>query len=56
MAHTGRILRARILEKSPDRVQVLRKFIRQFSLPSWDVSRAAEVQADLQLLDDFRPR
>lgn len=42
----------RILEKAPDRVQVLKKFIRQLSLP-WDTSRAAEVQANLHLLDDF---
>jgi hypothetical protein len=42
----------RILEKSPDRVQVLRKFIRQFRLPGWDAPRTAEVQSDLQLLDE----
>jgi hypothetical protein len=42
----------RILEKAPDRVQVLKKFIRQLSSP-WDPSRAAEVQANLHLLDDF---
>ena len=43
----------KILEKSPDRVRVLQKFIRQFSLPGWDLSRAAEVQTNSQLLDDF---
>ena len=43
----------RILGKSPDRVQVLRKFIRQFSLPGWDASRAAEVQSKLRLLDEM---
>jgi hypothetical protein len=43
----------RILEKSPDRVQVLRKFIGQFSLPGRDVSRAAEVQSNLRLLDEM---
>jgi Biotin-lipoyl like len=43
----------KILEKSPDRVRVLQKFIQQFSLPGWDLSRAAEVQANLRLLDDF---
>jgi hypothetical protein len=43
----------KILENSPDRVRVLQKFIRQFSLPGWDLSRAAEVQTNLQLLDDF---
>jgi hypothetical protein len=42
-----------VLEKSPDRVQTLRKFIRQFSLPGWDVSRAAEVQLNLRLLDEM---
>ena len=42
----------RVLEKAPDRVQVLKKFIRQLSLP-WDPSRAEEVQANLHLLDDF---
>src|SRR5215471_4357795 len=43
----------RILTKSTDRVQVLRKFIQQFSLPGWDASRAAEVQSKLQLLDEM---
>ena len=43
----------RILEKSPDRVEVLRKFMRQFSLPGWDASRAAEVQSNLRLLDEM---
>jgi hypothetical protein len=43
----------KILENSPDRVRVLQKFIRQFSLPGWDLSRAAEVQTNLQLLADF---
>ena len=42
-------LALKILEKSPDRVRVLQKFIRQFSLPGWDLSRGAEVQANLQL-------
>lgn len=46
-------LALKILEKSPDRVRVLQKFIRQFSLPGWDLSRAAEVQANLRLLDDM---
>jgi hypothetical protein len=44
----------KILKKSPDRVEVLKKFIRQFSLPGWDASRAAEgVQSNLSLLDDM---
>ncbi len=42
-----------VLEKPPDRVQVLRKFIRQFSLPGWDVSRVAEVQSNLRLLNQM---
>ncbi|GAC1435635.1 MAG: hypothetical protein NVS1B11_24370 [Terriglobales bacterium] len=45
----------RVLEKAPDRGQVLKKFIRQLSLP-WDPSRAEEVQANLHLLDDFACR
>ncbi len=43
----------KILEKSPDRVQVLRKFIQQFSLPGSDASQAAEVQSNLRLLDEM---
>ncbi len=43
----------RVLEKSPDRVRVLQRFIRQFSLPVWEVSRAAEVQSNLRLLDEM---
>jgi hypothetical protein len=43
----------RVLEQPPDRVQALRTFIRQFSLPGWDVSRAAEVQSNLRLLDEM---
>jgi hypothetical protein len=43
----------RILEKSPDRIRVLQKFIRQFSLPGWDMSRATEVQSSLRLLDEM---
>jgi hypothetical protein len=43
----------RILKKSPDRVQVLKRFIRQFSLPGWDTSRAAEVQSNLRLFDEM---
>ena len=53
MAHTGRTLHLKFLEKSPDRVRVLQKFIRQFSLPGWDLSRAADVHANLRLLDDM---
>lgn len=43
----------RILEKSPDRVQVLKKFIRQFSASGWDMSRATEVESNLRLLDEM---
>jgi len=43
----------RILTKSADRVEVLKEFIRQFSLPVWDTSRAAEVQSNLRLLDEM---
>ncbi|MBI3476657.1 MAG: hypothetical protein HY010_13070 [Acidobacteria bacterium] len=43
----------KILEKSPDRPRVLQKFIRQFSLPGWDSSKAAEVQSNLRLLDEM---
>src|ERR1700721_3885484 len=46
-------LARRILERAPDRVQVLKKFIRQFSLPGWDASRAEEVQSNLRLLDEM---
>lgn len=43
----------KILEKSSDRVQVLKTFIRQFSLPCWDAPRTGEAQADLRLLDEM---
>jgi hypothetical protein len=43
----------KILEKSPDRVRILQEFIRQFSMPYWDVSRAEEVQSNLRLLDEM---
>lgn len=41
------------IDKSPDRVQVLRKFIRQFHLPAWDAPPAESGQSDLRLLDDL---
>ena len=43
----------KILGRSPDRIQVLRKFIRQFSLPGWDASRAKEADSNLRLLDEL---
>jgi hypothetical protein len=42
-----------ILKKSPDRVHVLKKFVRQFNLPGWGMSQAAEGQSDLGLLDEM---
>ncbi|HEY6764671.1 MAG TPA: hypothetical protein VI386_07860 [Candidatus Sulfotelmatobacter sp.] len=41
------------IDKSPDRVQVLRKFIRQFRLPAWDAPPAENAPSDLRLLDDL---
>ncbi len=43
----------RTIEKSPDRVQVIRKFIRQFRLPAWDAPPSESAQSDLRLLDDL---
>jgi hypothetical protein len=43
----------KIIDKSPDRVQVLRKFIRQFRLPGWDAPPSESGQSDLRLLDDL---
>jgi hypothetical protein len=43
----------RILEKAPDRIQVLRKFIQQFSSQGWDASRVSEVELNLALLDEI---
>lgn len=43
----------RLLEKAPDRVAVLKQFIRQFSPMSWAGSRAAIVAANTKLLDEL---
>jgi hypothetical protein len=43
----------RVLERSPDRIHVLRKFISQFQLPGRDILQAAEVESDLRLLDEM---
>ena len=43
----------RTIEKSPDRVQVLRKFIEQFHLPAWDAPPSENASSDLRLLDDL---
>jgi hypothetical protein len=51
---TPRALRPHLkIHPSPLRAQALRKFIRQFSLPGWDASRAEEVQSNLRLLDEM---
>lgn len=43
----------RILEKAPDRIAVLKQFIRQFSPMSWSGSPAAIVAANAKLLDEL---
>lgn len=43
----------RTIEKSPDRVQVIRKFIRQFRLPAGDAQPSESAKSDLRLLDDL---
>ncbi len=43
----------KILARCPDRIQVLRRFIHQFSPPGWDIARAAVVQANLHLLNEL---
>lgn len=41
----------RLLDKAPDRVEVLRQFVQQFSPSSWSGSRATIVEANAKLLD-----
>jgi hypothetical protein len=41
------------IDKSPDRVQVPRKFIRQFRLPAWNAPPFENGKSDLRLLDDL---
>jgi hypothetical protein len=43
----------KILDKSPNRIEILGRFIRQFSSPGWDVSRAAALESNLGLLDEL---
>jgi hypothetical protein len=43
----------RLLEKAPDRIEVLKKFILQFSPMSWGGSRAAIVATNTRLLDEL---
>jgi hypothetical protein len=44
----------KILDKSSNRIEVLKRFIRQFSSPGWDdVARAAAVESNLRLLDEL---
>jgi hypothetical protein len=42
-----------LLDKAPDRVEVLKQFVQQFSPMSWSGSRAAIVEANAKLLDDL---
>ena len=42
-----------LLEKAPDRVAVLKGFVRRFSPTSWSGSRAAVVEARAKLLDEL---
>jgi hypothetical protein len=43
----------RVLEKAPDRVEVLRGFVRRFSPMGWSGSRAAIIEANVKLLDEL---
>jgi len=43
----------KILDKAPNPVEVLRKFVSQFSPAVWDSSRAAIIESNLRLLDDL---
>jgi hypothetical protein len=43
----------RILDKAPNRIEVLRKFIRQFSPPGWGSSQANTLESNLRLLDEI---
>jgi hypothetical protein len=43
----------RMLEKAPDRIAVLKQFIRKFSPMSWAGSRAAIIAANIKLLDEL---
>jgi hypothetical protein len=43
----------RLLERAPDRVEVLRQFIRRFSPMSWSGSRATIVASNAKLLDEL---
>jgi hypothetical protein len=43
----------KLLDKAPDRVAVLKKFIEQFSPMSWLGSRAGIVESNAKLLDDL---
>jgi len=42
-----------ILDKAPTRVEVLRKFIQQFTTSSWNDLRVATIESNLRLLDDL---
>ena len=43
----------KLLDKAPDRVEVLKKFIGQFSPTAWAGSHAAIVESNAKLLDDL---
>jgi hypothetical protein len=43
----------KLLDKAPDRVEVLKKFIGQFSPTGWAGSRASIVESNAKLLDDL---
>ncbi len=43
----------RLLDKAPDRVQVLRQFTRQFSPMGWSGSLAAAMESNVKLLDEL---
>lgn len=43
----------KILDRSSNRIEVLKRFIRQFSPPGWDISRAAAVESNLRLLGEL---
>ena len=42
-----------LLEKAPDRVEVLKQFARQFEPMSWSGSRASIVESNAKLLDEL---
>jgi len=43
----------RLLEKSPNRVEVLKQYVRKFTPSSWSGSRAAAIENNVQLFDEL---